>query len=434
MGSYGIVRNAMSKGLLRLRTNLRLADNPALDRALRECGEVLFVYVFDERIWNPKRMGPFRARFQHESLSALREKITGRGGKIEFVRGSALEEFPKLMERYGAQSCYAQREDAHEEVSEERALAKKIDLVLTQGKGLFEDEDLPFALEELPDVFSHFRRKVQKNLRVRETYPEPENLDCSWKGKSPLPKLSTLGFEETPLDERAALSFRGGEEKGWNRINEWMWDRACLQRYKETRNGLVGADYSSKLSPWLANGCVSAVQVYWEIQRYEEERVANESTYWLFFELLWREFFRFVGRRYGPRLFIKGGIKGEEVYASQRDPLKLKNWRLGQTEDEFVNANMVELVLTGWMSNRGRQNVASYLIHDLGQNWLDGARFFERNLIDFDPCSNYGNWAYLGGVGNDPRPNRAFNLPKQAEIYDPDGTFRNLWLGTSESP
>ena len=424
----------MIRGLLWLRNNLRLADNPALDRALSECGEVLFVYVFDERIWNPTRMGPFRARFQHESLSALRKKITRRGGKIEFVRGSALEEIPKLMERFGAQRCYAEREDAHEEVSEERALAKKIDLVLTHGKGLFEEEDLSFALDELPDVFSHFRRKVQKNLRVRETYPEPENLDCSWKGKSPLPKLSTLGFEETALDERAALSFRGGEEEGWNRINEWMWDRACLQRYKETRNGLVGADYSSKLSPWLANGCVSAVQVYWEIQRYEEERVANESTYWLFFELLWREFFRFVGRRYGPRLFIKGGIKGEEAYASQRDPLKLKNWRLGQTEDEFVNANMVELVLTGWMSNRGRQNVASYLIHDLGQNWLDGARFFERNLIDYDPCSNYGNWAYLGGVGNDPRPNRAFNLAKQAEIYDPDGTFRKLWLGMSESP
>ena len=243
-----------------------------------------------------------------------------------------------------------------------------------------------------------------------------------------------MGFEETVLDERAVLAFRGGEEAGWNRINEWMWDRACLQRYKETRNGLVGADYSSKLSPWLANGCLSAAQVFWEIQRYEEERVANDSTYWLFFELLWREFFRFVGRRFGHRLFIEGGIKGEETYDSQRDSLKLKNWKFGQTQDDFVNANMVELVLTGWMSNRGRQNVASYLIHELGQSWLDGARFFERNLIDFDPCSNYGNWAYLGGVGNDSRPNRAFNLPKQAEIYDSDGSFRKLWLGAFENP
>ncbi len=424
----------MKKGLLWLRNDLRLADNPALHWALAECGEVLFVYVFDERSWNPNRMGPFRAQFQHESLSALREKITGRSGKIEFVRGRALDEIPKLMKSYGAQVCYAQREDAHEEVSEERALAKKVELVLTPGKGLFEEEDLPFALDELPHVFSHFRRKVQKNLRVRDLCPEPRDLACSWKGKIPLPTLTSLGFEETVLDERAVLVFRGGEEAGWNRINEWMWDRACLQRYKDTRNGLVGADYSSKLSPWLANGCLSAAQVFWEIQRYEEERVANDSTYWLFFELLWREFFRFVGRRFGHRLFIEGGIKEEETYDSQRDSLKLKNWRLGQTQDDFVNANMVELVLTGWMSNRGRQNVASYLIHELGQSWLDGARFFERNLIDFDPCSNYGNWAYLGGVGNDPRPNRAFNLPKQAEIYDPDGSFRKLWLGVSESP
>ena len=424
----------MKKGLLWLRNDLRLADNPALHQALVECGEVLFVYVFDERTWNPNRMGPFRAQFQHESLSTLREKITERGGKIEFVRGRGLDEIPKLMKRYGAQVCYAQKEDAHEEVSEERALAKKVDLVLTPGKGLFEEEDLPFALDELPRVFSHFRRKVQKNLRVRDLCPEPQDLACSWKGKSSLPKLTSLGFEETVLDERAVLVFRGGEEAGWNRINEWMWDRACLQRYKETRNGLVGADYSSKLSPWLANGCLSAVQVFWEIQRYEEERLANESTYWLFFELLWREFFRFVGRRFGNRLFIEGGIKGEETYDSQRDSLKLKNWRLGQTQDDFVNANMVELVLTGWMSNRGRQNVASYLIHELGQSWLAGARFFERNLIDYDPCSNYGNWAYLGGVGNDPRPNRAFNLPKQAEIYDSDGSFRKLWLGASETP
>jgi deoxyribodipyrimidine photo-lyase len=424
----------MLKGLLWLRNNLRLADNPALDRALRECGEVLFVYVFDVRTWNPKRMGPFRARFQHESLSALREKITGRGGKIEFIRGSALEEIPKLMERYGAQRCYAQREDAHEEVSEERALAKKIDLVLTEGKGLFEEEDLPFALEELPSTFSSFRRKVEKNLKVRSLCPEPDELTCSFETETELPALFDVGLEDPMEDERVVLGFRGGEEEGWKWMTEWMWECDCLQRYKETRNGLVGADYSSKLSPWLANGCLSAVQIYWEIKKYEEERVANESTYWLFFELLWREFFRFVGRRYGPRLFIKGGIKGEETYVSQRDSLKLKNWRLGQTQDDFVNANMVELVLTGWMSNRGRQNVASYLIHELGQSWLDGARFFERNLIDYDPCSNYGNWAYLGGVGKDPRPNRAFNLPKQAEIYDPDGIFRKLWLGISESP
>ena len=89
---------------------------------------------------------------------------------------------------------------------------------------------------------------------------------------------------------------------------------------------------------------------------------------------------------------------------------------------------MIELGKTGWMSNRGRQNVASYLIHDLGQDWLAGAKHFEELLIDYDACSNYGNWMYLAGVGNDPRPNRAFNLEKQAEYYDSDEKFRTLWL------
>mgnify|MGYP001436297462 FL=1 len=419
----------MSKGLHWLRNDLRLADNPALERAMRERGEVLFAYVFDERTWMPKRMSAFRARFILESLAALKQKIVGRGGGIVFLRGRAEEEIPKLMERFGADACYAQREDAHEEVSEEQALSGKIKLILTEGKGLFEEEDLPFALEDLPHTFSSFRRKVEKNLKVRTLCPQPQILRCSWEEESELPTLRELGFEEPARDERAVLDFQGGEEEGWKWMNEWTWERGRLEKYKETRNGLVGADYSSKLSPWLSGGCISAVQVYWEIKRYEEERVANESTYWLFFELLWREFFRFVGRRYGPRLFVKGGIKGEETYPAYSDRDKLERWSLGQTEDEFVNANMVELVLTGWMSNRGRQNVASYLIHDLGQDWLEGARFFERNLIDYDPCSNYGNWAYLGGVGNDPRPNRAFNLKKQAEIYDSDGTFRKLWLG-----
>jgi len=101
---------------------------------------------------------------------------------------------------------------------------------------------------------------------------------------------------------------------------------------------------------------------------------------------------------------------------------------MGQTDDQFVNANMNELRMTGWMSNRGRQNVASYLIHQLGLDWRLGARWFEQQLIDYDPCSNYGNWLYLSGFGSDPRPNRIFNVAKQASIYDANQEYRKLWL------
>jgi deoxyribodipyrimidine photo-lyase len=89
---------------------------------------------------------------------------------------------------------------------------------------------------------------------------------------------------------------------------------------------------------------------------------------------------------------------------------------------------MKELLQTGWMSNRGRQNVASYWIHDLNMDWRPAAAWFEHQLIDYDVYSNYGNWIYLAGVGNDPRPNRKFNIKKQAEQYDPQGEYVRKWL------
>jgi deoxyribodipyrimidine photo-lyase len=422
----------MTKGIVWLRNDLRISDHPVLSRALQDCDEVLFAYVFDDRVWKTQnevsRIASFRASFLLESLTELREQIHNRGGRIEFLQGSTVEQISNLIKKYGASRCYAQREDAWEETQDEKELAGKCELILTEGKGLLENDDLPFDLNKLPGVFSSFRRKVEKNLTIRTLQHTPDSLTCAWSENHPLPKMKDLGVDEVSSDERQVLSFHGGETAAHQWMKQWIWERDCLKTYKETRNGMVGSDYSSKLSPWLSAGCLSAVQVYWEIKKYEEERVANESTYWLFFELLWREFFRFVSRLNGPKLFWRSGIKEADGNRPKGDPKTLQRWKEGRTANDFVNANMIELTKSGWMSNRGRQNVASYLIHDLGQDWLAGAKHFEELLIDYDPCSNYGNWMYLAGVGNDPRPNRAFNLEKQAEYYDPDSKFRNLWL------
>ena len=422
----------MNKGIVWFRNNLRILDNECVTRALDECDEVLCVYVLEPRTWNLSaefaRMSSIRAKFILESLQQLEIEIKELGGTIEFIKGRAVDEIPRLLQKYGADMCYAQKEDAWEETEQERLLADQIKLILTGGKGIWEETDLPFALGDLPTVFSSFRRKVEKKMQIRNLFPSPKSMACSWNSKTELPTLTSLGFEECPKDGRAVLDFRGGAKEAKKWMNQWIWERDCLKDYKETRNGLVGADYSSKLSPWLSIGCISAAEVYWEIKKYEEDRVANDSTYWLFFELLWREFFRFVARRYGSQIFQRNGIKNSDEKKTLGDPKTFQRWKEGRTPNDFVNANMIELAKTGWMSNRGRQNVASYLVHDLGQDWLAGARHFEEHLIDYDPCSNYGNWMYLGGVGNDPRPNRAFNLEKQAEYYDPDEKFRNLWL------
>ena len=199
--------------------------------------------------------------------------------------------------------------------------------------------------------------------------------------------------------------------------------------YKKTRNGLLGIDYSSKFSSWLANGSISARTIYWKVKQFEKEYFKNQSTYWLIFELIWRDYFKYVSMKHGNQIFkLEGILKKEYDWSTNKN--QIQKWINGETTSDFVNANMIELKSTGWMSNRGRQNVASYFAKELELDWRIGAAYFESLLVDYDVHSNYGNWMYVSGVGNDPR-DRKFNVQLQAERYDANGKFRKLWLQPS---
>ncbi|MEM9695512.1 MAG: DASH family cryptochrome, partial [Myxococcota bacterium] len=297
------------------------------------------------------------------------------------------------------------------------------------GSTLFHRDDLPFAPEHVPDVFTKFRRKVEKKSKPRPTLPAPGRLPALESAIDPgeIPSLERLGLVERTVDRRRALAFVGGETAARERMDSWIWQRNCLRQYKKTRNGLIGADYSSKLSPWLSVGAVSARTVAEEIARYEEQRTRNESTYWLLFELLWRDYFHFIAVRYGSRLFQLRGPKGPPDATWRREREEFEAWCEGRTGIPFVDANMRELRLTGFMSNRGRQNVASFLTKNLEIDWRWGASWFESQLVDYDPGSNWGNWAYVAGVGNDPR-DRFFHIENQADRYDPEGAYVRTWV------
>ena len=130
--------------------------------------------------------------------------------------------------------------------------------------------------------------------------------------------------------------------------------------------------------------------------------------------------------KYGNSIFKIGGIL-EKDYSWNNDTKLVEMWINGKTNEPFINANMIELFKTGFMSNRGRQNVASFFAKEWNLDWRIGASYFESMLIDYDVHSNYGNWMYLAGVGNDPR-DREFNINRQADIYDKDYKFRKKWL------
>lgn len=293
---------------------------------------------------------------------------------------------------------------------------------------LYHAQDLPFSLHHIPDVFTNFRKQVEKESPIRVPFPKPAAIVSPEIEMLQLPSVEEFGLQRIPVDSRAALHFKGGETEALQRLESYFFETKAISTYKETRNGMIGENYSSKFSAWLSLGCLSPRQIYAELKRYEGRHGANESTYWLVFELLWRDYFRFMMKKYRNQFFMQNGIKTSDTLPNAHNEALFDTWKNGETGNDFIDANMRELNLTGFMSNRGRQNVASYLCNNLGLDWRYGAAYFEQQLVDYDVCSNWGNWAYLAGVGNDPRGNRIFNIEKQANDYDKDKNYRNLWL------
>nr|WP_293838040.1 DASH family cryptochrome [uncultured Arsenicibacter sp.] len=423
------------------RNDLRLHDNEGLNRALESADEILPVFVIDPRwfgrhpVLGFHKTGIYRAAFLLESLADLRQSLRSRGGELIIRTGNPAMILSELAEELDAEAIYASKEVTQEETDLESTLSKRlkpmnIDLELFWMSTLYHVRDLPFSIVKLPDVFTVFRKQVEERATVRETWPVPDQMHFV-KGidAGEIPSLTELGFENAAvIDPRAAIQFKGGETAALARLKHYLWDTDSLKVYKETRNGLLGEDFSSKFSAWLSLGCLSPRWIYDEVCRYEDERVRNDSTYWLTFELIWRDYFRFVALKYGTRLFKPAGIKYEMHKKWIQDKALFMKWVDGETGIPFIDANMRELKQTGFMSNRGRQNVGSFLVKDLGIDWTWGAAWFESMLTDYDVCSNWGNWNYVAGVGNDPREDRYFNIYSQATRYDEQGAYVKHWL------
>ncbi|MEL6343328.1 MAG: DASH family cryptochrome [Myxococcota bacterium] len=422
-----------------LRNDLRMDDHEPLWLAtLRGQGHVVPVYCVDPRMWAngplgfPK-MGAKRAQFVIEALAALRARLQKAGGDLVIRVGHPEAIIPQVAASVNAKGVYYHEEPTREERTVADAVIRAVGEASTVqsmwGATLYHVDDLPYPAAELPSVFTNFRKDVERQSRVRPPRDAPKTLQALPDGLAPgeLPCLSTFNdsFVREPLDERGVIPFKGGEDEANTRLQAYFWEHDALQEYKETRNGLIGANYSSKFSPWLALGCISPRRIWQQVQAYERQRVKNDSTYWLIFELIWRDFFRFLGVAAGTSLFKRGGVRGRD-YEWSRDKAVFARWCEGQTGVPFIDANMRELSATGFMSNRGRQNVGSFLAKTLKVDWRWGAAWFESTLIDYDPTSNWGNWQYVSGVGNDPR-DRVFNVVGQAKRYDANGAFVRRW-------
>lgn len=392
-------------GVVWYRNDLRVDDHEALTQACAEQDKVRAVFIQQET----EQRGRQQVIFEQETLHALQNHLGQLGIELTILQGDTMEQLSHFTAPEDV--LYFHRMTGFYEARLEQQVLQQYTAHIYETQTLHRREDI--GSDELKRVFTAFRKRVEQSGRFEEPIDAP----------------GEIRYAEPPdkekLDSRTAFPFAGGETAGRNRLTAYL--EGPVFTYKETRNGF-DRDDSSKLSAWLANGSLSPRRVMAELQRAERKHGANESTYWLYFELLWRDFFHLTMRETGHRLFRSNGLRDGHL-TWKTDQAAVDSWIAGQTGEPFVDAFMREIKETGWMSNRGRQITASYLIHDLKQDWRIGARYFESQLIDFDVASNYGNWAYIAGVGNATRTPQ-FNPEFQQQKYDPTGAFIRRWMSS----
>ncbi|XP_075068281.1 cryptochrome DASH isoform X2 [Mixophyes fleayi] len=385
-----------------LRNDLRFHDNELLLWAHMNADHIIPLYCFDPRHYlgthhyNFPKTGPHRLKFLLESVKDLRVTLKKKGSNLLLRRGPPEDVIDDLIKQVGPVSTVAlQEEVTKEELDVERSIKQVcsqhgVKYLTIWGSTLYHREDLPFRhISSLPDVYTQFRKAVEIQCKVRPTLQMPEKLKSLPGGleEGTVPTADNLGQQDPLSDPRTAFPCSGGESEALRRLQHYFWDTNLVASYKDTRNGLIGVDYSTKFAPWLALGCISPRYIFEQIQKYERERTANQSTYWVVFELLWRDYFRFVALKYGRRIFLLRGLQDKTV-PWKKDSKLFDAWKEGRTGVPFVDANMRELVMTGFMSNRGRQNVASFLTKDLGIDWRMGAEWFEYLLLPFATFSH----------------------------------------------
>ena len=414
--------------------DLRLSDNALIALAAKQSSAISFIYCVDPKWFksnhfNCQTLGEQRWAFLAKSLHALNNQLNQFGQHLVIYFQAPLEVINHYYTHHNTRMLYCSEQIGLNERQALTAISNQYtDLVIRQSNTftLYDVQQLPFELTELPSTFTQFRKKIESsNLSLQAPIDAPSHFPAPLIAPVPWPK-------SLPNVQKVSTVFDAGEIAAQRHIEQYF-SSAAPSEYKLTRNALDGMTNSTKFSPWLANGNLSVRQIMAALQQYEQKHGANGSSYWIYFELLWREYFQLYSLKFGSKLFTFSGIGSNKPLTSFY-PSRFKQWCAGTTAYPIVNACMKQLNQTGYMSNRGRQLAASCLVNELNLDWRFGAAYFEQQLIDYDVAANWGNWQYLAGVGADPRSGRQFNLPKQTQMYDPDNRFIHHWHGNEVSP
>jgi deoxyribodipyrimidine photo-lyase len=403
--------------ILWFRRDLRVHDHPALQAALESDEPVVPVFCLDDRLLHGRHASGPRTQFLLECLADLDDSLRRRGSGLVVRRGAPERELRALAKGLGAERVHFSSDVtpfARRRGERMRAAfaGTGVELHAHPGLAAIDDVGSPRTQTGRPyTVFTPFHQSWERQNR-REVLSAPRSISPlpGRLAKGRIPPLASLG-----LAQEVAEPPRGGERHGRERLERFLADD--VSSYAQGRDAL-GAGASSRLSPYLHFGCVSAREV--------ESRLADDAGAAAFRrQLCWRDFHHHVLLHFprNARSEFQQRYRGSIAWSRARR--RFERWCEGRTGFPLVDAGMRQLRREGWMHNRARLVVGSFLTKDLGIDWRWGERFFMRLLVDGDEANNNGNWQWIASVGTDPAPvyRRIFNPARQLDTHDPSGAY-----------
>ncbi|UCG26522.1 MAG: deoxyribodipyrimidine photo-lyase [Chloroflexota bacterium] len=408
-----------------IRRDLRLTDNRALHAAMARRGTIVPVFILDPALLSSTHAGEKRIAFLMGGLKELDTELRERGSYLVVRQGRPLQQLAKLQQETKANAIFA--EEDFSPYASRRDLVVKNELRLEVVEGLTihlpemisKSDGLPYT------VFTPYSRRWKElpSPDRQSLLPAPQRI--------PTP----IGIEGLPIPDRPQLTeavpFPPGEQEAQRRLTAFAADSdAPIRLYADQRNR-VDLDGTSRLSPYLRFGMLSARQAAIAALQNRatapDEKSRQGAEAWLN-ELIWREFYLSIVFHF-PHVLQRSFRPGYDHIAWRNDEEQFDAWCRGRTGYPIVDAAMRQLNLSGWMHNRGRMIVASFLVKDLLIDWRWGERWFMQRLVDGDPAANNGGWQWTAGTGTDAAPYfRIFNPVLQGKRFDPNGDYVRHWL------
>jgi deoxyribodipyrimidine photo-lyase len=418
--------------LLWFRRDLRLADNPALLAAVETGAPVVPVYVWspdDDGRWAP---GSASRAYLARSVSALESELRARGSRLVVRQGRSEHTLPRLASEVGATVVFAnQRHEPAAAAVDARVAGRLADLGIafrqTEAALLVAPSSPRTRTGQPFKVFTPFWRACLAQLHV----PPPSPAPRGWRSPAEWP--DSLRLDDLPLSpkqawaERMLSHWKPGEAGGLARLHEFCAE--ALASYPRGRD-IPGVDGVSRLSPYLHAGELGPRQIWHAVMDWQNLGLhgASRAAETFLRELGWREFAHHVLHHF-PTTDTEPLRPSFKRFPWSRSQQHLRAWQRGLTGYPLVDAGMRELWATGFMHNRVRMVVASFLVKHLLLPWQEGARWFWETLVDADLAQNTLNWQWTAGCGADAAPYfRIFNPTTQARRYDPDGTYIRRWI------